>query len=253
MNESVIQETFTLPSHGRIYNCSVNENITLRSMTTEDELRRLSPSTKPYKTICDLIDNCMAQPCGISSYDMCMGDYQYLLYRLRTVTYGPEYPNISYCPYCGNENKSVHNLDEMPVKEWTDSCITSLEVTLPVSGKTVKLRYLTPRDMDDIEQQKFEFMKTNPECKLDMTMLFNLKKSIELIDNMHYDYAKLDYFLKKLPMRDTNILLQSITKLNDGIGVNTSFIEKCDNPACELEYQTSFRITQEFFRPTIQF
>lgn len=251
MNESVIQEYFTLPSHGRIYSCPVNPDITLRSMTTEDEMRRLSPSTKPYKTMCDLIDSCMVESCGISSYDMCMGDYQFLLYKLRTVTYGSEYINVSMCPYCGNENTTVKQLDDMPIKEWKEEFSSTTEVELPVTHKKVRLRYLTPRDMDDIEQQKFEFMKANPECKLDMTMLYNLKKSIETIDGMRFDFAKLDIFLKKLPMKDTNILIQNITKLNDGIGVDTSFTETCDNPACEMQYQSTFRITQEFFRPSI--
>lgn len=220
-------------------------------MTTEDEMRRLSPSNKPYKVICDLIDSCMIRPCGISSYDMCMGDYQFLLYKLRTVTYGPEYLNISYCPYCSNENKSKYNLDDLEVVEWKEGYEEKLEVKLPKSGKVVTLRYLTPRDMDDIEQQKFEFAKSNPESTVDMTLLFNLKKSIKLIDGMHFDFVKLDNFVKKLPMMDTNILLQSITKLNDGIGINTALDETCKNPKCEMPYKTSFRITQEFFRPTI--
>lgn len=248
---SIIQETFTLPSHGKIYDCAVSETVTLRSMNTEDEMKRLSPSITPYKSMCDLIDGCTMNDVGISSYDMCMGDYQFLLYKLRIVTYGPEYLNSSICPFCGNENISKKDLDKLAVQEWTEDYQSQLELELPVSKKKVTLKFLTPRDLDDIEKQKMDFARNNPDYKFDLSVLYNLKKSILLIDGKRYDYVKLENFLRKLPMKDTNILLQTATKLNDRIGLDASFEETCKNPKCELTYRSTFRLTTEFFRPTI--
>lgn len=111
-------------------------------MTTEEEMRRLSPTDFPYKTLCDIIDTCMVTPCGISSYDMCLGDYQYLLHRLRVVTYGSDYPSSSICPICGKMNKVVLNLDDIPVLDASIEELNSIrEFTLPVSGKNIRLKY----------------------------------------------------------------------------------------------------------------
>ena len=69
--------TYTLPSLGKVYgDKKINPEITLRSMTTEEEMKRLNPSDKPYKVMADIIDACMIEKPGISSYDMCIGDYQ---------------------------------------------------------------------------------------------------------------------------------------------------------------------------------
>lgn len=56
-----IAESYVLPSKGLIYDKEVNPKIKLRSMTTEEEMRRLSPSDTPYKTMCDIIESCMLE------------------------------------------------------------------------------------------------------------------------------------------------------------------------------------------------
>ena len=88
-----IFEEGTLPSLGKVYGgLKVNPDFKIRSMTTEEEMRRLSHSDRPLKVICDIIDDCLIdKPFEISSYDMCLGDYQYLLHKLRVATYGPQY------------------------------------------------------------------------------------------------------------------------------------------------------------------
>ena len=59
MKEVSIKETFTLPSKGLVYDEKINPNITLRSMTTMEEMKRLSPSDLEYKTISEIIDDCI--------------------------------------------------------------------------------------------------------------------------------------------------------------------------------------------------
>ena len=75
-----IKEDFTLPSHGKLYDTQINDNISLRSMTTLEEMKRLAPSEHPYKMMSEVIDDCLIDKPGISAYDMCIGDYQFLLY-----------------------------------------------------------------------------------------------------------------------------------------------------------------------------
>ena len=106
-----IAETFTLPSRGLIYEEKVNPDIVLGSMKTKHEMLRLSASENSNKIMADIIDDCIVGDPGISSYDMCLGDFQFLMYKLRTVTFGPEYEMYTICPYCGADNNLTINLD----------------------------------------------------------------------------------------------------------------------------------------------
>ena len=91
MSDYTIAEEFTLPSGGQLYDPPISPIVKLRSMTTEDEMKRLSPSERAYKNMCEIIDGCIVDDIGISTYDMCLADYQFLLHRIRVVTYGKEY------------------------------------------------------------------------------------------------------------------------------------------------------------------
>ena len=91
MTNYTIGNQYTLPSLGKVYDKQINPQITLRSMTIEDEMKRLNHADRPYKVMCEIIDDCLIEKLGISSYDMCLGDYQFLLHKLRVVTYGKEY------------------------------------------------------------------------------------------------------------------------------------------------------------------
>jgi len=115
-----IAETYELPSEGKIYSQTVDPLIKLSSMQTQHELRRLNRTDRPLKTMADIIDDCMVDKCGISSYDMCISDYQFLLHKIRTVTYGPEYKCTTTCPLCGEQNNSVVNLDEIKITKYSE-------------------------------------------------------------------------------------------------------------------------------------
>ena len=109
MTDYTVAHDYTLPSEGKVYDKEVNPHVKLRSMTTAEEMKRLNHTDRPYKSMSEIIDDCLVDKIGISSYDMCIADYQYLLHKLRIVTYGPNYKISSTCPYCGSQN--VHNID----------------------------------------------------------------------------------------------------------------------------------------------
>lgn len=254
--EYTIAETYTLPSRGKIYSVPVEAQVKLRSMTIEEEMKRLSHTDTPYKTLCEVIDACIVDPIGISSYEMCLGDYQYLLHRLRVVTYGPKYPLSSVCPVCGKVNKNTLDLDEIEILSLdTDEKLKDfnslLELTLPKTGKHLKLKFQTPRDLEEIAREEKEWKEKNPDNPLNISYLFTLRHLIESVDDKHPNSILLDNFLRKLPMADSNLLIQRASKINEKVGINTVINNTCSNSKCGAKYKTSFRITPEFFGPTI--
>ena len=249
-NSYTIAEEFHLPSRGKVYSQNVNPIVKLRSMTTEDEMKRLSPSERSYKNICEIIDDCLVENPGISSYDMCLADYQYLLYMLRVVTYGSKYNVTSRCPYCASDNDSSIDLTKLKVTPYTKKDIDKFtNITLPMTKHKLTIRMQTPRMIDDVDEQVKEHRKLTKNKQGDSAFLFTLMSIIDTIDGEEYDPIKKEDFVRKLPMADTNFVFKNAEKIVESFGVQRTTDNVC--PICGLDYTSSFRITKEFFGPSI--
>lgn len=250
MTNYTIAEEYILPSRGKVYSQDVNPNVKIRSMTTEEEMKRLAPSDKTYKNLCEIIDDCLLENPGISSYDMCLADYQFLLHKLRVVTYGPEYPLTSKCPFCGTDNDININLEEIELKFYDDDNFTKLtEFKLPKSGKNIKLRMQTPRMIDEVNSRANELRKKTKNQSRDAAFSLTLQSLIESIDGQKIDPIKKEDFILKLPMMDTNYIIKHAQKLVESFGLNNTLSNTCS--ICGLDYNSNFRITSEFFGPSI--
>ncbi len=248
-DEWTIKETYDLPSMGKLYPGNVNPKITLRSMDTTDEMVRLNNSGSNYKAMCDLIDGCIvdSNP-GISVYDMCIGDYVFLLHRLRAVTYGADYKMECRCPFCRIPSHEVINLDDIPVNQYSDDILKYIEIDLPVSKKHIKLNYQTPRMVDSIESQISDIRKKSA-SKVNRGLVITLQNLIKEVDGHTPDVIELEELCQHLPMRDTNYILKCAEKLNSAIGPDLSIEVECE--VCGSTYRTMFRQTGEFFGPEI--
>ena len=169
-----IAESYTLPSHGKVYEQEINPHIKLRSMTTAEEMKRLSPSDRPYENLAEIIDDCLVEDIGISSYDLCVGDFQFLLHKLRIVTYGPQYKAQIVCPYCGVPEEKIINLEDLKVMEYSEELNKYFEIDLPITKKHIKLRMQTPRILDDVTAKTNELRKKVPDYNGDPAFLFTL-------------------------------------------------------------------------------
>lgn len=245
--ESTIFESFTLPSKGMVYAKEINPHVTLRSMTTMEEMKRLSPTDTPYKTMAEIIETCMQEKPEVSVYDMCLGDYQFLLHKLRIVTYGPEYKMSIRCPKCGEVSDSVADLESLPVSEWTTDIINNQLITLPKTGHTVELRFQTPRDLDFIEYKNKE-MKKKTKQNIDYSILFTIASVIKKVDGAVMNPIVLEEFIKGLPNKDANYIMIKASELNGKVGLDNNITIKCSQ--CGEEVTLPFRFTSEFFGPT---
>ena len=250
MADFTIANEYTLPSLGKVYDREINPNFKLRSMTTQEEMKRLNHSDKPNKNISELIDACLVEDIGISAYDLCLPDFQYMLHKLRIVTYGPNYKLTSSCPWCGSSNMNQVNLDEMSVKEFDEELYAKyIEFELPMLKREVRLKMQTPRILDTIAARVRDYKKKNVYMDGDVTLLFTLEALIDTIDGNIPEKFKLTEFLKKLPMMDTNYITKAAEILNESFGLDKSLEHTCS--VCGLDYTGNFRTTTEFFRPSI--
>ena len=184
MTEYTIVNDYVLPSEGKVYGpIDVKPNVTLRSMTTAEEMRRLNHSERQYKLLAEIIDECITTPLGISAYDLCVADFQFLLHKLRIVTYGPSYKLSTTCPWCTSQNENLVNMDELVVKPFNAEIYEKYsEFELPVTKSKIKLRMQTPRMMDDIKINAKDFKKKHPSFVGDPTLMLTLEYLIDEID-----------------------------------------------------------------------
>lgn len=249
MNNVTIQEEYSLPSKGLIYGKPFDPVVKLRSMTVAEEMKRLSATENPYKAMAEIIEACLITKLPIPVYDLCLGDYQYLLHKLRVVTYGSEYNLSIACPFCGEIFDAKIDLESLKVNEFTEDILKELSFELPVTKKKVEIRFQTPRDLDRIEQQRKEMKKQFPEMKDDPTLLLNIESVVKSIDGQQPSPALIQNTIKNLPLKDSMMILQRSEKINNKIGIDTGIEVNCTD--CGRKVYSTFRFTSEFFRPEI--
>lgn len=246
-----ISETFTLPSLGKIYDEPINPEIELRSMTTRDEMRRTAPSEHMYKPLCDMIEGCIvgSKP-KVHVYDMCLGDFIFLLHKIRVVTYGSEYKLKVTCPNCHKIVNGVTDLKDETVHQWDDSIPDLMTITLPKSGHKLKLNYTTPRMLDEIQAEKNRRLSkaTADSIDYDIGLSLTLQALIATVDGEKLTPTRKETFVDNLLGYDLKYILSKSEELNERIGLDTDIVVKCGS--CGYDVITSFRLEPEFFSPT---
>lgn len=244
-----IMEGYELPSKGKIYSENVNPHIELRSMTARDEMKRLSPSSTPLKTLADIIEGCCVEAPAIHVYDMALGDYEFLLHKLRIVTYGEDYKVSLRCPGCGEVIETVSKLGQLEVKEFNEDEVKALQTfTLPKSNRLITLNFLSPRMVEEMEVKVKDMKRRYKNATIDFETLVRLLTNIDLVDGEKKSETELENIITNLPALDLQKILNNIDKLNQQVGLDNLLYLTC--PKCSEEVTTFFRFGPEFFRPT---
>ena len=107
----------------------------------------------------------------------------------------------------------------------------------------------TPRMIDEVNSRANELRKKTKNQSRDAAFSLTLQSLIESIDGQKIDPIKKEDFILKLPMMDTNYIIKHAQKLVESFGLNNTLSNTCS--ICGLDYNSNFRITSEFFGPSI--
>ena len=244
-----ITGNFILPSKGKIYTPEIDPEVTLRTMTTAEEMKRMSSSDYPYKVMSNIIADCMVSGPDLSPYDMCLGDYLFLMYKLREVTYGSSYNLETRCPFCNTRNTDTIDLKDLIIKEYDPVMFRYMEFELPQTHKKIKIKFQTPRMLDSTEEKIRHHRKKSVDKSSNPELIYTISNMIEEIDGEIPNVLDVEKWVPTLPMMDTQAILSAAEIVNNVIGIDRGLEVTCD--ICKMSYEATFRIGPEFFRPTV--
>lgn len=241
-----INETFAMPSRG-LLDEMIPESITLRAMTTMEEKMRLGSTG--ITVMPNIIKACLVDPIDSDTHRWTLPDIQFAMYKLRTVTYGPEYKLTLKCPKCGNEFEIIVNLDELPVNELPDGFVNPFAIDpLPVSGDELECRFLSIKDYVDIDKESKRILRKFPEYQGDPAMICMLQHKIVKVNGEVLQGKKLQDYCEKMHARDLRFFNSKYNKVADSFGMDIyDMAEAC--PRCGNDVEFDLPVTEEFFRP----
>ena len=215
-----------LPSRGLAY-VSCDESIMVKPFTfaQERKLRSIKTSAHGVKVINSLIEESVQ---GLDYNSMTLEDKNYILFKLREISYGDDYTIQAECQECQAVNKLTVKISEVPVTYAEDDYEEPLTITLPDSQQEV--RFITPRCKD--EQY--------------------LESAGKLIDNLwrfalsvgEYSEKKvIKGFFEATTVRDVAYFREALTK--DNYGMNKAMSYECAN--CNEITESLIPFTDSFF------
>jgi len=215
-------EVVPLPSSGKTYPVGSSfhgcDSVDIKAMTArEEDILTSSALLKKGTVLSELIKSCLMDK-TINPNELLSGDRNALMVAIRVTGYGPDYDADIQCPEC--EVKSAHsfNLGTLPIKRLEIDPVTPgtnlFEFKLPRTGKTVKFKFMTGRDEEDIMsmQQKQKKLGMTIDSAISTTLLYSIV-SIDGID----DRAKIAAFSKAIPAQDSLALRNYIRENEPGI------------------------------------
>lgn len=243
------ETTVHLPSNGNLYSEEerIPADVTIRAITTAEEKFLLGSSS--VNALDKIIEACIVKPKGLRMANLVLADENFLLYKLRIHTYGPEYNITTTCPHCGASNDSRVDLNDFIVYELGDDFEEPFDIELPMSGDTLTCRLLRKGAIDAIETRARKLASKMPGVGPDeVAYNMRLARYITQINGKDVTWDEAQQYTEHMHGRDSAWFWHEINSIRMGYDTDVEI----DCPSCGNTYDTPLPMTQEFFRPSFE-
>lgn len=241
------ETTVHLPSNGKLYGENGPEDVTLRAITTREEKFLLGSSNND--AVDEIIESCIIKPHGLKMDDLVLADSNYLLFKLRIHTYGPNYDISTICPNCGSTNNNIVNLNEFLVYELDDDFQEPFDIELPISKDTVTVHLLRKRDYNAIDNRAKRLAKKSKGTnQAEIAYNMRMARFIMKINDKEVTWEEAQQYTIDMHGMDSAWFWHVINDINIGYDTDVDII--CDS--CGHEYTTPLPMTFDFFRPSFE-
>lgn len=240
-------ELVKLPTRGILYK-DIPEEFVIKAISTKEEKMIYGSSNE--KALDAVIRNCIVEPSKIDVNDLISVDKHFLMMKLRVLTYGNSYHVKYKCPECTNypTQEFEVDLDDLEVYELSDDYVEPFEFELPTSKKTVGIKLLTGKDLDEIEKKSKRLLKRFPEIKGDPSYILRMAQYLVSVDgDDKIPDVKKQEFIEGLHGNDSAYIWHKINSIK--VGYDTTIFDTCKNPRCQADIEFVMPMTVEFFRP----
>ena len=243
-------ESVPLPSKGIIYSQDSGfyskETLEIKPMTArEEDILTSRAYIKNGTVLTELMKSCLVDK-SIDPDNLISGDRNALLVSLRITGYGADYEVEVECPECGAKNKQVFDLSELKIKRLEIDPVeigqNLFEISLPVTKKNVKVRFLTGKD----EQEMMIIAQRKKKSGFDTSSAITdrLSRSIVSVDGVS-DKNKINTFVRNIPVRDSLALRKFLDSYEPGIEMKSWMT--CSS--CHEESEVKLPMGVSFFWP----
>lgn len=243
-------ESVPLPSAGLIYSAdsplSGRETVDIRAMTAkEEDILTSRALIKKGTVITELLKSCLVDK-NIDPDSLISGDRNAIMTAVRITGYGADYTVDIDCPACSEKSKQNFKLTELGIKrleiEPVEIGKNLFEFKLPVSGKTIRFKFLTGKDEQEITVTAERKRKQGQQS--DNLITQKLMYSVVAVDGTT-DKVKVQSFIRNMPARDSLSLRKFMDANEPGIDMK-SWIE-CPN--CDESSEVRLPLGVSFFWP----
>lgn len=250
-DRSLVEEV-TLPSRGVRYGGKLPGGLVrVGGITLKEEKILAGNAANPERKVNLILQNCVDLGPSMTHAELLVSDRQYLLFKVRQISYGPLYGWQHQCGGCKKSFRVEIDLRNFAAKVLEDTDVEPFYVDLPIRGHRLGLRTLRGSDEEAISQ----FIgamgdKANLDSDGDPSYYHRLAMSIESVDGE--PMKALANAVKYL----TNPQLESADSftIRDAIDQNDCGLEMKMAITCAYcgnhEADAGIPLSAEFFRPT---
>lgn len=215
--------TIELPSQGLLYQ-NGEKVAEIRPFTFDDErvLKSGRAVSKPTETLERLLRNCVR---GVEISELTPYDRLYLLFRIRGISYGDDYPIQHDCSNCARTSKLMLQISTLETKPLTEG---HMRFMLPDSQQEAVIKL--PRAQDEHLYSSAERLMEN---------LYQFVYSIGGIT----DKTILEAFIQKTTVRDIDTLRRKI--FTPEYGMEDHFFYTCNE--CGHKNRVNIGLNEDFF------
>ena len=244
-------ESVPLPSKGMIYPVDSplygKETLEIRPMTAkEEDILTSRALIKKGTVLTELMKSCLVDK-NIDPDMLISGDRNAIMIALRITGYGAEYSVDTDCPACGVTSKNTFDLSELSIKRLEIEPVADganlFELELPVTKKSIQVKFLTGQDEQDIvvmtDRKKKQGLQKN-----DTVITDRLTRSIISVEGIR-DKNKIAIFVRNMPARDSLSLRKFLDNYEPGIEMKAWMT--C--PSCHEHSEVRLPLGASFFWP----
>lgn len=241
-----LTETVKMISRGLIPD--IPEEIVLKAIQRKDKKKVLMSETD--NILLSLLQTSIVSPQNFNVYNLLPFESEYLLYRLRVLTYGADHTFKDTCPYCGHTNDVEINLNDIPIKDIPDNFNIIFDIPpLPVSGAQLTCRLLNEGELATIRKQAVELKDGTNNKNVDIDIIWE-SRIVAINGDTSLAPIEITTFLDELSDYDSEYFMEYYTKYEGNYGLQTKLNYTCDS--CSNKVSADMPNIRTFFRPTFK-